>query len=359
MRKKRWIKDFLVMLRLKLNHFKRTTPYTGPLFDAMHQINGKITADMIKETMDRAGVYRMCLFARQQEPHDATLEVEEIKRQLGDAIVLGAPKRFDSRDDIRADFRDYLIALLQRPEYQFIGELQCTHADKYPYEWGNEHTLAGERWFRADAPNMMELAASLANTGKPIYVHWEAYNWERDWPSFNRLFGENPDTLFVWPHGGYAYPKYINEVMQRHRNVYVTISKRDMFYFDHKWRTYKGTDVGSYGLQNLDWQDRLGSSMQGLDGNIQGEWYHLLRRFPNRFLFAIDAHKRVRWEYYCDAVENFRMILGQLPDDLAQDIAWRNAERLFGKFIAQPTTSKTRSIHDGQLLASRYDRANW
>jgi len=330
MKLKRWIRDCLVLARLKLNHFKRTTPYAGPLFDAMHQINSKITAESIATTMDQAGVYRMCLFARQQEPHDATLHVEEVKRLLGDRIVLGAPKRFDCRDDLRADFVRDLVRLTRRLEYQFIGELQCTHADKWPYHWGNEHTLRGERWIQADAPNMMKLARKMKGTGKPIYVHWEAYMWERDWPHFDRLFGENPDTLFVWPHAGYTSPVYISEVMHRHRNVICTISKRDMYYFDHKWRTYRGTDVGSYGLANLAWQDQLGSSMLDLNGDIQPEWLYLLRRFPQRFMFAIDAHKRVRWEYYADAVENFRMILGQLDPELAELIAYKNAERLYG-----------------------------
>lgn len=343
MKLRRWIRDLAVLLRLKLNHFKPVTPYQGPLFDAMHQINTRCTQESIEATMAKTGVYRMCLFARQQEPHDATLHVEAIKQNIPHKIVLGAPKRFDSRDDLRDDFVQDLVKRCRKPQYQFIGEVQCTHADKWPPRWGNERTLAGERWVRADAPNMMKLARKMANTGKPIYVHWEAYNWARDWPSFNKLFGDNPDTLFVWPHGGYAHPMYINEVMLRHRNVYTTISKRDMYYFDHKWRTYRGTDVGSYGLTNLDWQDRLGSSMLDLNGDIKAEWYYLLRRFPTRFLFAIDAHKMVRWGYYADAVANFRMILGQLPAYLAERIAYKNAEQLFGTDAANPPPLNARS----------------
>ena len=333
MKLKRWIRDTLVMARLKLNYFKKTTPYTGPLFDAMHQINTRCSQDMIEATMERAGVYRMCLFARQQDPHDATLHVEEIQKNIPHKIVMGAPKRFDSREDLRDDFVRDLVKRMKKPQYQFIGELQLTHADKWPPEWGNERTLRGERWVQADAPNMMRLARKMKGTGKPIYVHWEAYNWERDWPHFDRLFGENPDTIFVWPHAGYAEPQYVNEVMLRHRNVYITISKRDMYYFDHKWRTYKGRDVGSYGLTNLEWQDQLGSSMLKLNGDIRAEWWYLLRRFPNRVMFAIDAHKMVRWSYYEDAVKNFRMILGQLPQDAAERIAFRTAERLFGPAV--------------------------
>jgi hypothetical protein len=94
--------------------------------------------------------------------------------------------------------------------------------------------------------------------------------------------------------------------------------------------------VGSYGLSNLEWQDNLGSSMLKLNGDIKAEWWYLLRRFPTRFMFAIDAHKMVRWSYYEDAVTNFRMILGQLPTELAENIAYKNAETLFGSDELNP-----------------------
>jgi len=334
----RIIPDALRMLRLKLNYFKRTTPYQGPLFDAMMQINSQVSESSLLETMERAGVYRMCLFAREQNPYPATQHCLEIALNNPTKFVLGAPKRFNSRDDISDEFLEYLTALTQQPEYQFIGELQCTHADKYPYSIGNEHTLRGERYIQADAPNMMQLARNLAGTGKPIYLHWEAYAWARDWPHYDNLFKSNPTTIFVWPHAGYADAVYVNEVMNRHDNVYATISKRDMYYFDHKWRTYRGDDVGSYGLNNREWQDNLGSAMLELNGDIKDEWYYLLERFPTRFLFGIDAHKMVRWHFYTAAVENFRMILGQLPQALADQIAYKNAEQLFGS--SQSKTAK-------------------
>jgi hypothetical protein len=59
------------------------------------------------------------------------------------------------------------------------------------------------------------------------------------------------------------------------------------------------------------------------------EWRDLLGKYPDRFMFATDAHKDFRWEKYEKIVERWRFILGQLPDPVAQSLAWRNAERTY------------------------------
>jgi hypothetical protein len=46
-------------------------------------------------------------------------------------------------------------------------------------------------------------------------------------------------------------------------------------------------------------------------------------------MFATDAHKTFRWAKYAEVVEQWRSILGQLPDPVAQSLAWRNAERTY------------------------------
>lgn len=46
-------------------------------------------------------------------------------------------------------------------------------------------------------------------------------------------------------------------------------------------------------------------------------------------MFATDAHKDFRWHKYADIVERWRRIPGQLPNQVAQAIASRNAERVY------------------------------
>jgi hypothetical protein len=327
---KRKIVQLYKLARLKLNRFKTKPLYTGPLFDACHQMNGTVTVESVQERLAKSGVGRMCLFARQQPYLDATDRALEIKQKLGNKIVLGYPKVFSERDDLRPELVENICQEVKKKTYHFVGELQLTHADKWPLKSGQERTLYGERYVKASAPNVMNLAKKLSGTGIPIYFHWETYNWDRDWPEINQLFKSNPNTIFVWPHLGFSKPVQIAEILHRHKNVYGTISKREMYFFDHGWVNWKGEDVGAYRLANLAWQDQLGSSMLDLNGNIQVEWFHLLRRFPDRFMFAVDAHMDKRWGKYEKAVLTQRELLGQLPSYLAEKIAYKTAESLFG-----------------------------
>ena len=74
----------------------------------------------------------------------------------------------------------------------------------------------------------------------------------------------------------------------------------------------------------------LGGAVVDACGRLRREWRDLFARYPERFMFATDAHKGFRWERYADIVEQWRLILGQLPDPLAQALAWGNAERVYG-----------------------------
>ena len=65
-------------------------------------------------------------------------------------------------------------------------------------------------------------------------------------------------------------------------------------------------------------------------GALRREWRDLFTRYPEHFMFATDAHKAHRWVKYAEVVEQWRLILGQLPDPLAEALAWRNAEHVYG-----------------------------
>ncbi|WP_420996555.1 amidohydrolase family protein [Cupriavidus sp. 30B13] len=64
---------------------------------------------------------------------------------------------------------------------------------------------------------------------------------------------------------------------------------------------------------------------------LQPEWRATLIRFHDRLMFATDAHKAHRWSNYARIVDRWRGILGQLPPEVAQDIADKNAQRLYGR----------------------------
>lgn len=329
---KRFIKEKILLTRLLLNRFKKPKNiYQGRLIDAMMQINSNIAPEDIDEKMHYARVEHMILFSRQQEPFDSTQHVIDVAKKMGNRITRGTHKRFDQQDDLTPQFVKDTIKSVKEGA-KFIGELQCTHADKYDNGDNptNEVTLRRERYVNPMAPNFLKLMDALDGKGIPVFVHWEIYHWERDWPQFTQLFAKYPNINFVWPHGGYGHAVYINEVLNKHKNVYVTISKRDLFFFKKTWLTYQGEYVGAWSVSNTEWQDKLGSSMLLPNGQIQPEWNHLFKRYSDKFMFATDAHKWQRWVNYVKIVNIWRGILGQLPLEYAEKIAYKNAEKLFG-----------------------------
>jgi hypothetical protein len=64
------------------------------------------------------------------------------------------------------------------------------------------------------------------------------------------------------------------------------------------------------------------------------QWRALLLKHPNRFVIGSDTWVNQRWLYYGDLMKGYRNWLGELPPDVARNIAWNNAARLFGLPLA-------------------------
>jgi hypothetical protein len=330
------IKEFVLTARLKLNSLQKTKKvYQGPLIDAMAQCNDQVSGELIATAMHSAGVEKMALFGRQQNPNDSTQHVIELADSLGELIILGSVKRFDQHEDLTPQFVTETVESILEGPCRFVGELQMTHGDKYSSNKrgsknpNNEVTLRGERYINPTSPNMFSLMNHLDGKDVPVFLHWEMYDWDRDYPLFSKLFLKYPNINFVIPHAGYAKPVYINEILNRYKNIYITLSKREMFHFRYKWLSYKGQDLGRYSYASIKKQNKLGSSMLYTNGEIQNEWLHLLRRFPDKFLFATDCHKLPAFLKYKEIVDLWREILGQLDRELAEKIAYSNAKKLF------------------------------
>jgi hypothetical protein len=59
------------------------------------------------------------------------------------------------------------------------------------------------------------------------------------------------------------------------------------------------------------------------------EWRALLLKYPTRFLIGSDTWVNQRWLYYADLMKAYRAWLGDLPPEVARNIAWNNGARLF------------------------------
>ena len=68
----------------------------------------------------------------------------------------------------------------------------------------------------------------------------------------------------------------------------------------------------------------------GQKPSMSPEWKALFQRHSTRFLLGSDTWVNERWASYPQTMGNYRRLLGELPPDVAEQIAWRNAAGLFG-----------------------------
>ena len=120
------------------------------------------------------------------------------------------------------------------------------------------------------------------------------------------LLGYMPDATVLWAHGGVdATPEQIGALLDKWPKLSVELSLR--------------VDVAP-------------------KGTLDPRWRELLARHSGRFMVGTDTWTvggtftgNERWDAYADIVTGIRAWLAQLPTDVAEAIAYRNAER----FLAQ------------------------
>ena len=64
------------------------------------------------------------------------------------------------------------------------------------------------------------------------------------------------------------------------------------------------------------------------DGKLDAAWRALMARYPTAS-WSVDTWINERWSSYGEIMALYRGWLAQLPADVADDIAYRNGERLF------------------------------
>jgi predicted TIM-barrel fold metal-dependent hydrolase len=285
------------------------------MFDAMAQIESGMSGT-VSEALDSSGVARMALFARLHRKRNGQADVLYLKKNSPQRFFLGTPKPFDQGDDLSGGFVERTTSYLQDERYRFVGEILFAHADKNH----GEQTTAGERYVAPDGENVARLLSALEQRRIPVMLHWEVYDWDRDWPGFHALYSRFPGVRFIWPHAGFASHEQVSTVLSSHDNVMITLSKKEK---------------APSSFSSEEKREMLGEPVVDACGKLLREWSELFSRYPDRFMFATDAHKAFRWARYAEIVEQWRFILGQLPDPLAQSLAWRNAERTYSVAPAQ------------------------
>lgn len=191
-------------------------------------------------------------------------------------LVLPVLRPYRSRGEIGSWMHDasvipHLESRLARYRYVAIGEYHVYGAD-------------------ADTP-VMRRVVELARQHK-LYLHSHS-----DADAIERQFRQDPQARILWAHAGFDRPERVREMLRRHPNLWCDLAFRS----DH-----------------------------ASGGQVDPAWREAFLEFPDRFLVGTDTFTPERWHYVVEHARWSREWLASLPPAVAEQIAWKNGERLFG-----------------------------
>ncbi len=251
-----------------------------PLFDAHIHFSAGATSIYTPATamqvLDSAGLRTALLSST---PNDGTLALHAAYphrfipflrpyRKTRDLSTWGEERRSWYKDPQTIPF---LEQELQRGIFRGIGEF---HVD------GHE----------VDTPVMRELVLLAKKHGLWLMAHSDA-------DAIDKLFAFDPKAKILWAHTGMSESaERVAQLLTRYPQLYGELSYR-----------------------------------AGVSGGLSPEWRDLLLRFPERFVYGSDTWVPSRWAEVGALTSEARNWLNTLPTAVAENIAYRNAERLFGQ----------------------------
>lgn len=194
-------------------------------------------------------------------------------------LILPSLRPYRTRAEVSTWARDasvvpYLEERLKKHRYVALGEFHLYGAD-------------------ADLPVPRQLV-QLARRDR-LYLHAHS-----DVDAIERLFKQDPQARILWAHSGFERPDGVREMLRKHRNLWCDLAFRS----DH-----------------------------GSGGKVSPEWRALFLEFPDRFMVGTDTFTPERWHYVVEHAAWSRAWLAELPPEVAERIAWKNGEALFGGML--------------------------
>lgn len=252
-----------------------------PLFDAhMHYkrpIWDALPPDKVLSFMDRNGV-AMALVSSSPDEGTITLWEYAPKRIVPEMRPYNdqlGPHNWTGGEGVW----EMIEQRVRLYSHEGIGEFHLHHIDP------EDETL------------LKKIVALAMEKSIPLHVH-------SGYEPVEYLYSLDPGLTIIWAHAGMSEPADVVErMMERYPTLYADTSYREL--------------------------DILTADEDGIDPN----WKRVLERFSDRFMVGSDTWSNSQWADYDNLISLNRKWLAHLTPAAARNIAYQNAERLFGRKI--------------------------
>jgi predicted TIM-barrel fold metal-dependent hydrolase len=166
---------------------------------------------------------------------------------------------------------------------------------KYPHEGIGEFHV--RNFSDRDEPLFRSVIAMAKARDIPMHVHTGQgpIRW---------LYSLDADVKIIWAHAGLSDPaEQVHKLMSDFPNLYADTSLRE--------------------YQILDAPDKL-----------DPQWEKIIFDFQDRLMIGSDTWVNSQWDNYAGIIASHRDWLALLPRDVAEKIAYKNAEQYFGREIS-------------------------
>jgi Amidohydrolase len=284
------MKYVVVMLSLAAS-LVQAADYAGPLLDAHLHYNDEAQAahpvSDVLARMQRSGVRAIVANSR---PNDGTRSLAAATAQTGKAWVTVLPfvRLYRNRDDYSTWFKDESI-------YDMVLTELARGTAAGPYKGIGEFHLYDSQNANGAVAKKLMLLAEEKNLAVLAHVDDAAI----DLLMANTL-SKGQKTKLIWAHTGIggASVERVRELLRAYPLLMGELSYRP--------------------------------GLTGADGKLSPEWRAMVLEFPSRFVIGSDTWVNQRWQYYEELMRGYRTWLGDLPADVARQIGWDNAAKLFG-----------------------------
>ncbi|WP_430398606.1 amidohydrolase [Ferrovibrio sp.] len=200
--------------------------------------------------------------------------------RLAPDIVIPVLRPYRKRSDISTWVRDdtvieYLESRLKQYRYVAIGELHVYGAD-------------------ADLPVVRRMVQLAKQHNLFLHLHGDA-------EAVDRVFKQWPEARILWAHSGFDRPEAVAAMLEKHKAL---------------------------------WADLAFRSDQASNNKVSDAWRPVFLKHADRFLVGTDTFTPERWYYVTEHAKYSRGWLADLPQDVAEKIAYRNGDAIFAKLYA-------------------------